>query len=410
MPETTTLLLAAIVLSAFFSGTEVAIVSTSKLKAKQLYEENKPNSKYLLRLKEKPNESLITILIGNNLMNVAASALATQLSLQLFQDSAIAIATGAMTFILLTFGEITPKTLAMKYSESISLMVSPIIYYMMIILSPFVSFFTGISKLVNKIGPKLENPLVTERDIKYLARIGEKEGQIKQREKEIIEKAFRLDDIALKQIMTPKKEVFALEWNTPVTKSLPRITKEKYSRIPVYEKNIDSIRGLIHVNDILLVLKNGKDKKLKSIISPILSFNPRTKADKAFKEMQTKNTHMAVVKEKNETIGIITMEDVLEQLVGEIFDETDYSQELVKQTAKNEYNVKGITYLRTLNKTLHASFPVQKEFTTIQKYLKEKNKPVKKGTTYTLKEHNLKITITKTDGSKIEELKIKKWK
>ncbi len=412
MPETITLLIFAIALSAFFSGTEVAILSTSKVKARQLVDEKRVNAKYLLRLKEMPNRALITILIGNNVMNVASSALATQLALQAFQDSAIAIVTGIMTFVILTFGEITPKTLSMKYSVRISLFVSPIIYYLMLILSPVVSVFMVISNMVNKIGPEIKHPLITERDIKYLATIGEEEGIIKHEEKEIIEKAFKLDDIPVNKIMTPLKEVFALEWDTPIKECVSKIIKEKYSRIPIYEKNLSNIRGIVHASDLIVMLHHKKENKLKHFMTPTAFLKGEEKADKALKAMRLKNVHLAVITKNERAIGIVTMEDILEELVGEIFDESDYVDSLIKEVSPDEYIVQGMTYLRTLNKTIHTKFPVKKEFVTIQKYLKEKNILVRIGAAYNLKAQGLKITITKTDGSKIDEVKIekKKWK
>ncbi len=331
------IILLTFICSAFFSGSEVAVVSTTSLKAKQMVSQRVPKSKYLLYLKEHQSETLITILIGNNIVNILGAVLTTKFTIDTFGDVYLGVATGIVTFLTLTFGEILPKTLASKNSRNIALLVSPILVVLMKILYPLVWFFNLLSRLANKIGKKgQEEPLVTEQEIKYMVRVGEKEGEINEREKEIIHNVFKFNDVAVKDVMTKREEAFALEWDMKIKDALPLLTEQAFSRIPVYDNKINNMKGVVRVQDVMdVMLRNETDKTLRSLVSHTVFVQPNKKIDYALKMMQLRHVHMAIVMDKRRKfMGVVTMEDILEELVGEIFDESDRVDYLVKKIGK----------------------------------------------------------------------------
>jgi putative hemolysin len=363
------------VFSAFFSGSEVAILSVTHVKAKQFVSQRMARAKSLLYLKEHQSETLVTILIGNNIVNILGAVIATKLTIDYWGNSYLGIATGIMTFLTLTFGEIMPKILASKNTTKIALIVSPIIFALSRILFPFVWFFTKLAWLFSKMAKtKSKEPLVTEREIKYMVKLGEQEGEINEREKDIITNAFKFNDIHVKDIMTKREDAFALDWNMTVKDALPILQEHAFSRVPVYDKDVNKMRGIIRVQDLIgIVLRNEEDKSLKSFVEYTVFIHPEKKIDYALKMMQLRHVHMAIVVSKNRRfLGIITMEDILEELVGEIFDESDRVDYLVKKIDRNEWLVSTRVEIRALNKRLGLHIPISDNFKTLATFLMEK--------------------------------------
>lgn len=405
------ILIVTIILSAFFSGSEVAIVATSKIKAEQLVQKKERNAKILLKLKQKPNEALITILIGNNIMNVASSAIATKIAIQTFNNISLGIITGIMTLIILTFGEIIPKTFVNKNHKKIALMISPVILATYYLFYPIVKSFAYMSYALNKIMKNTqEDPLVTESEIKYLIQVGEKEGEINQNEKNIINKVFKLDDVTVSKIMTPANKIFSLDWNLTVEQATPLIIEHGYTRIPVHTATKNNIKGIITIQDVIgEIYKGNNEIKLKSIISPAYFVNKYKKLDETLKELQIRNYHVAIVLDNNKTvIGLLTVEDILEELVGEIFDEEDKLDSLIKQINQDEWVVKGKTFIRAINKKINLKLPITNEFKPISRFLLERMDIIKKGKTYYDKENKTLITINEEENQIIKEVTIKK--
>ena len=408
------LLVLAILLSAFFSGSEVALVSITELKAQHLADQKLKGARALLSLKEQPNRMLITILIGNNLVNIGGSALATMLAINLFASAGVGIATGVMTFLILTFGEIAPKTFATKNAKSVALAIAPIIHFLMRLLAPFVWFFDVISRALEKLTnqPEDEEPTITEQELKHIVKVGEQEGQIKATEKEMIQRIFLFDDTEVKDVMTPRTDMFSLDWNLTIQEALPIITSQEYSRIPVHDDNVDKIKGIVFTRELLE--KISKDKhhlKLKDIAQPALFIPEHKKIDKLLKEMQRKKTHMAIiVSEHGGVEGVVTIEDILEEIVGEIFDESDDVEKLIKPHGSNDWLILGKTPLDVLNEELKTDFSLEEDYNTIAGLIQHKlGKIPEVGERCRVKDEQIDFFIKKMEGPVILEVGAKRY-
>lgn len=407
MQEILIYLLLTIGLSGFFSGAEVALVSVSKLKAKQLLEQNTPRAKHLVYLKENFQQTLITILIGNNLVNIAGSAIATKLALDYFGDAGIGIATGLMTFLILTFGEILPKTFCSKHAVTISLMISPLVHYLMLLLTPIVWTFHHFSIWVNKFGPQTVNDyLVTEQELKYMIRIGEQQGQIKPDEKEMIQNILKFDDTLVNQVMTPRNQIFALDANLTVKQALPQIIKEGYSRIPIYDKHLDKIKGIVVVSDLLEILsKKQENKKLKELAHHAIFIPEHKKTDALLKDLQHRSSHMAIVVNEHGSVeGVVTIEDLLEEIVGDIYDESDEIEHLIRTQGRNQWLVLGKTPIKLINKKLKLGLPIKDNFNTISGLIQNNLHKIPTNGDVCDISKNIRLTVKKVEGPQILEV------
>ena len=402
------LLIIAVFLSAFFSGAEVALISTNELKARQYADQKIRHAHTLLRLKEKPHHMLITILIGNNLVNIGGSAIATKLAIDFFASAGVGIATGIMTFVILTFGEIIPKTFCARHAKKIALGIAPIILFLMTLLSPVVWFFYQFSKGMEKItGSDTVEPLVTEEEVKDFVKIGEEEGQIKTAEKEMIQRIFLFDDTEVREIMTPRTDLFALDQKLILSDALPQIVKQEYSRIPVYDKHLDKIKGIVFARDLLETVSRGQtDIKLKDLAKKPLYVPRHQKIDKLLKELQHKKTHMAlVVNEHGGVDGIITIEDILEEIVGDIFDESDAVEHLIRPRGKNTWLILGKTPIDVINEEISTKIPDKDQYNTIAGFIQHKlgHVPVE-GEEIVMKKPSLRLTVKKVEGPTLLEV------
>ncbi len=317
-----------IVLSAFFSGSETALISVHKIRIRHLADAGNKNAAILIKLLETPEEFLTAILIGNNTVNISASVLAADAALKIFGSSGIAIATGVMTLLILVFSEVFPKTLASRHSELISLLVAKPIRLVIYILKPIIWLLTTfINFLIALLGGKkrVKHPFVTEEIIKMMLRVGEKEGTIEKHEREIIHKVFEFSDKKASEVMTPKEKMVCIEESKNLETALALINESGHSRIPVYKTNPDSIVGMIYAKDFL----KFRDYELSQIkvhqtLRPILIVIAGRKISPLLKELQQKKINISVVvDDSKKVIGLVSIEDILEELVGEIFDEYD---------------------------------------------------------------------------------------
>jgi CBS domain containing-hemolysin-like protein len=397
--------------SAFFSGSEVAILGITHIKAKQMVHYRVPRAKYLLYLKEHTSETLIAILIGNNIVNILGTVLATKFTIDTFGDVYLGIATGIITFLVLTFGEILPKTLASKNVKSIALFVSPILVFLIKLLYPVVWFYNNVGIFFNKLGKKrIKEPLVTEQEIKYLVMIGEKEGEINEQEKEIINNVFKFNDIKVEDVMTKKDDVIMLDWNTTLKDALPILEEQAFSRIPVYDKNISNMKGIVRVQDAMnIALRNEKEITLKDIVEYTVFIHPEKKIDYALKMMQLRHAHMVIVINKNRKFqGVLTMEDILEELVGEIFDESDRVNHLIKRIEKREWIVSTKIDIRSLNKRLKLHLQLTTDFKTLATLLKENIPDPKKGSKFYFEKDNTTFVVRKVIDKNILQVLVRK--
>lgn len=331
-------------------------MAISKIRIKHMTEEKVKGSELVTKLIEKPNKLLGAILVGNNLTNVGASAIATSIAIDRFGSTGVGIATGIMTLLLLIFGEITPKTLAVNNSEKFALKVAKPIYVITVIFAPIVNLFTKATNGVIKLlGGKVENqdPFITEDELKTIVNVSYEEGVLEDNEKEFIYNVFEFGDSQVGDVMIPRIDMIAIEVETSYQEILNIIKEKRYSRMPVYKDNIDNIIGIIHIKDLVGI--NGESKNFditKYLKEPFYTFEFKNTAE-LFEDMRKNRVSMSIVlDEYGGTVGLITMEDLVEEIVGDIDDEYDDYDDDIEIINNNEYIVKGNTKIDLVNETL----------------------------------------------------------
>lgn len=398
-----------LVLSGFFSGAEVALVSLSRIKCRQMVEKNKRGAIYVKKLKDDPQRMLSTILIGNNIVNIGASAIATAIAINTFDSFALGIATGVMTLLILVFGEITPKSIAAAHNEYFSRLVAWPIWHLSIILAPvLVVLDTFLNRFMKLLGIRTVQTTISEEEIKSMIQAAEEEGSIKEIEKKMIHSIFEFDDISVTEIATPRTDMTIVESKSTIKDAFNLVLKTGHSRIPVYEKNRDNIVGIIYVKDILKHIKNRKEKQtLKNVMKPAF-FVPETKKVSALlKQFQKRKEHMAVVIDEHGSVtGLVTLEDVLEEIVGEIMDETDKVDPTIKKTGAKTWMVSGRTDIDEINDKLKMKLKGEGYDTFSGFILKHTGKIPKEGEEIIYKK--FKLTIKEIERNRIEKVKVEK--
>ena len=340
-----------IILSAIFSGAETAIFSLSDIRARSFLKNKKKGAKTLLRLKENPHRLLITLLVGNNIVNISASALTTLLAIKLYGSNAVGIATGVLTLVVLVFCEITPKTYAHRNAQRISLLMARPLELLSKALHPLVwvlEQITGI--LIRLTGGKSKEVLVTYDELKTTISLGAEEGVIKRDEEEMLRNVFDFANQKAEQIMVPRTEMFCIEVTTKPNEAVNLLTEKGYSRIPVYDESKDNIIGILYAKDLLKKMNTTTGNfHIKELLRPVF-FIPETKnLDFLLKEFKKKRHHMAIVVDDSGGVeGLVTLEDLIEEIVGEIYDETDKKEVMVKRT-DNGYLVDARVSIDELN-------------------------------------------------------------
>lgn len=321
----TLVLISLLFLSGAFSGSETALTAVTLARAEALHKEGQAGSKALLHLKRNSTSMLITLLIGNNLVNIGASAFATVVATEYLGALGPGVAVGVLTFLILVFGEITPKSLAIVHSVKVSLAAAPIVLMLMRILYPLVWVFEHLITLVHKITNIKESPTVTEMELVNLINSGTKEGTIEKDEAKIIERVFAFNDLVVADVMTSRHKMFTLNEEMSIKEALPKIVEVGFSRIPVYSGSVENISYIVHWHDIAAAIANNQiNKPLKDIgVKPI--FAPLNQPiDHLFADLKRQKRHLSiVVDEHGDLRGLATMENLLEELVGEIYDESD---------------------------------------------------------------------------------------
>ena len=316
-------------LSGFFSGLEVALVGIRKSKVVQLFNEGKKGSKALYKLKTNPSWMMSSVNLGNNLVNVGASALATSTAIRLFGNDGLGIAVGVMTFLILVFGEITPKTYCNANATKIALRYAPVLLTFSYVFYPIVKFFEIITKGVVKLtGSSHTPPPITEEDIRGVIDQGLEEKAIEKDEMELVHGALKFDDTVIRSVMTPRVKMFSLNSKMLLFEALPQINQKGYSRIPIFNDTADDVVGFIHVRDVLKELeKDNKMVILEEIARKPVFASQEKMVSSLLKEMKGRKTHMAIVVDEHGGVeGLVTLEDLIEEIVGEIEDETDISK------------------------------------------------------------------------------------
>lgn len=327
-----------LVLSALFSSCETAFSSVNKIRLKNYAAKGDKRAEKALKIANKFEDALTAILIGNNIVNILSTSISTVLFTQILGPGGVGAATVVMTVLVLVFGEITPKSFAKNHAEQCALMFAEPLSAFMIVLKPVVMVFKVIQKLFK---PKTEQPSVTEDELKYIIDEIEEQGVLEEQESDLVRSALEFDEITVDEILIPRVNVIAIEKNTPFNEIKGKFLTDMYSRLPVYEKNIDNIIGVI-TNKSFFRLMNENKENISDIIQEIIHISDLKLISEALKEMQKSKMHMAVVMDQyGGTKGIITLEDIIEELVGEIYDENDEIIAHFVKTGDNEYEVSG---------------------------------------------------------------------
>lgn len=346
-----------IALSAFFAMSETALVSLSKFKVRHWVEKKRFGAIYIKKLKDNPEALLSTILVSNNLVNTAAAAIATSLAIGIFHENAIGIATGVATFFILILGDMIPKSIGANNNDVIAPAVAPVIWNLSIALYPVIKILDYFLKAINKLIGSKKLSIITKEELRTIVKASEEEGALKEIEKKLVQRIFDFENIPVGDVMTRKKSMVMVSADTKIKDVLKLPMAKMYSRLPVYEKNKDNIIGILYLKDVLKLLTEGNfDMEVKQIIrKPFFVFENK-KMDSMLKLFQSRKQHMAIViDEKAHIVGLVTIENILEEIVGEIIDESDRINPSIIQASKNEWLVKGSIEVDELNRRLGMS-------------------------------------------------------
>ena len=342
-----TLLAALIILvafSAFFSASETAFSSLNQIRLKSRAEDGDSAAARVLAMSEKYDKLLSTILIGNNIVNIAAASIGTVLFTRLLDpERGATVSTFVLTIVVLIFGEVTPKSLAKEMPETVATAVSPFLNLLMILFTPLTWLFTQWKRLLGHFIHSTEEDTITEGELMTMVSEAENDGELTDRESELIRSAIEFDDVEAQDVLTPRVDVVAVADDTPMDEVTERFAESGYSRLPVYHDTIDNIIGVVHEKDCFAALqKHDKNVKLEDLIGPTLYTTSVTQISALLRTLRESKHHMAVVvDEYGGTAGIITLEDILEELVGEIWDEHDDVVEDVRQQSDGSWLISG---------------------------------------------------------------------
>lgn len=400
-----------IALSAFFSAAETAFISANKIRVRLLAEEEKLTKAIILnRLLSRPNRLLATVLVGNNIANIAASALATAAAVQLFPDFGVTIATAVVTTLVLIFGEITPKSFATQKAEKLALQFARPIELLSFLLYPLVKILTGATNFFIKLlggKPSSQGPFVTEEEIRALVIAGEKQGLIEAEEKEMIDSIFEFDDTIVREVMIPRIDVAGVPAEMDINHFVDWTIKLGHSRIPVYEGSLDNIVGIVYVKDLLPFWGKNNNFPVQQIMRPAYFTPESKKINDLLQEFQQLKIHMAVVlDEYGGTAGIVTFEDLLEEIVGDIQDEYDQEEEKIQPIDDRTIIADARTNLDEINERLNLELP-EEEFDTIGGFFYSLvGRVPKEGETVEFED--CVLTVCKVNGRRIKSIQIKR--
>lgn len=393
-----------ITMSAYFSATETAYSSLNKIKLKSIANKGNKKAKLALELSEKYDSVISTILIGNNIVNIATASLATVLFTKLLGSSGVTVSTIVMTILILIFGEISPKSIAKDIPESFAIVSAPLLNAFCIILKPVNSLFCLWKKLISKVFKIQKYSGITEDEILTIAEEAENEGGINPQQLEIIKSAIELNDQEVIEAFTPRVDMVAIKDSCSKEELLNLFIESGFSRIPVYHDNIDNVIGIINEKDLINIVVNNNSEEISSIIKPLNVIQPHMKLSQLLKVLQNNKSHMALIADEyGGTMGIITLEDILEELVGEIWDEHDKVVNDIEKIAEDEYIVRGNA---NIEKVLE-EFDLEEEFdvNSVNGWVMQQfGKIPKVGESFEYK--NLKIVIQKATKRCVLEIRI----
>jgi len=391
-------------LSGFFSSAETALFSISRTKARHLAKNNNKAFILIRQMKDDPHRLLSTVLIGNNVVNVGAAALATSIAIHYFTNYAVGVATGVMTFLILVFGEVLPKSIATRNNVLIARMTIYPIYWFSVICYPILIFLNFIPKLTGKIK---KTPTVTEEELMTFVEVVEEEGEIKEEEKELIHNIFEFDDTNASEIMTPRGDMFVIDADDKP--NFEKIIESGFTRIPVIEGDVDHIIGILNIKDLFLhIITSDNNIDVRTIMTLPYFVPENKKLDKLLHQFKKRKHHLAIVVDEHGGVsGLITLEDALEELVGEISDETDKEEPHIVKHKVKDWIVLGKSDIDEINDIIGMEIPESKDYDTFSGYVLNTigRIPVEKEQ-ITL--GNFIVTVEEMDGNRIKKYSIKK--
>ncbi len=410
-PGISTYLFMAVLLafSAFFSASETAFSSVNLLRIRNMAEDGNARAKTALKLSGSFDKLLSTILIGNNVVNIATSSLMTVIATGLFGPGGVAIATGVATLLILTFGEILPKSFAKENSEKIVLLSAPLLDLLCTLLTPLSMFFIWLRGIFTKGGDGEKAPTITEQELMYMLGTIQEEGVLEEQEKDLVQSALEFDETTVQEIITPRVNMVALDVEDSREEILNTVIGERYSRLPVYEGTIDNIVGMVQSRDILEKMIQGGEIDLRAMMSDVMFIHRTMKISNLLGQFQKAKSHMAVViDDYGGTLGLVTMEDLLEELVGEIWDEDDEVVTEYTDLGENTYEVSGDMNIEEFFDAIgYAPRGFESNYNTMNGWALEQLEHIPQvGETFTY--DMLTVTVEEMDDQRITKLKVKK--
>ena len=392
--------------SAFFSASETAFSSLNQIRLKSRAEDGDAAAARVLAMSEQYDKLLSSILIGNNIVNIAAASIGTILFTRMLgAERGATVSTIVLTVIVLIFGEVTPKSLAKEMPEKVATMVSPVLSVLMVVLTPLTWLFSQWKKLLGHFVHSGESDTITEGELMTMVSEAENDGELTDRESELIRSAIEFDDVEVEEILTPRVDVVAVEDDTPLEELAQTFAESGYSRLPVYHGTIDNIIGVVHEKDFYLA-RLKKVTKLDDLIVPTLYTTGSTQISQLLRTLREQHHHMAVVvDEYGGTEGIITLEDILEELVGEIWDEHDEATEDFRKQSDGSWLVSGSASVDDLFEELDLPEDEDIDSNTVNGLVQEKTCHLPKvGDRFTLGEYD--GVVTRTARRRVTEVRL----
>ncbi|BDF35240.1 membrane protein [Lachnospiraceae bacterium] len=395
-------------LSAFFSSAETSLTTANKIRIRSLAEDGNKRAKTLLKITDNSGKMLSAILIGNNIVNLSAASLTTSLAYS-FGGSMVAIASGILTVLILLFGEITPKTMATIHAEKMALVYAPVISLFMKIMTPFIFLINGLSMgvlLLLRVDPNAKNDIMTETELRTIVDVSHEDGVIESDEREMIYNVFDLGDAKAKDVMVPRVHVTFADVESTYVELLEIFREDKFTRLPVFEETTDNVIGTINMKDLLLY-DNTKEFHIRDILREAYFTYEYKNISELLVEMRQASFNIAIVlDEYGETAGLITLEDILEEIVGEIHDEYDENEEdFIQEIGEREFIVEGSTNLDDLNDRLDLSFESE-DYDSVGGFIIERlDRLPEAGDTITT-EDGIRMVVETLDKNRIENVHI----
>lgn len=401
-------LLILLLLSGFFSSAETSLVAVSKIRIRTLADDGNKRAQILMKLFRQDAKMLSAILIGNNLVNTYAASIASMIAMSFGGGTAVSIATFIITFLILVFGEITPKTIATQNAEKLALIYGPIILFLMKVLTPVIWFINLFSACILKIFGvnKKTGPSMTESELRTIVDVSHEEGVIEEDEKEMINNVFDLGDAIAKDVMVPRVYVVMADVNMSYDELLRLFRKEQFTRIPVYEGNVDNIIGLVNMKDLLLYEDLEHFDIRKILRKPYFTVENKNVSD-LLMEMKKSTFNLAIVlDEYGEVAGIVTVEDIVEEIVGEVQDEYDAHEiENIKKIDDHTYDIKGFINLHDLNDELDLALDSE-DFDSIGGLIIDRLGRLPQLNDQVVLENGIILQVKKLDKNRIEEVRL----